>query len=125
MADTPGPAILCPPTSERLEIIIFNCAVRITHESPKLLEKESHIWLGMMVPPHIQEHRPLEWIYIIKGAIYLRLCRLLQRNWKISWNLQDTPNKASKASNSSSAKMANCYGIKAEGQSDGKGWHNS
>ena len=42
VADIPGPAILGLPTSERLKVITLNCAVRITHESPKLLDKESH-----------------------------------------------------------------------------------
>ena len=42
VADIPGPAILGLPTSERLKVTTFNCAVRITHESPKLLDKESH-----------------------------------------------------------------------------------
>ena len=42
VADMPGPAILGLPASERLKVIILNCAVRITHESPKLLDKESH-----------------------------------------------------------------------------------
>ena len=39
---TPGPAILGLPTSERLKVITLSCAVRNTHESPKLLDKESH-----------------------------------------------------------------------------------
>ena len=42
VADLPGPAILGLPTSERLKVITLNCAVRITHELPKLLDKESH-----------------------------------------------------------------------------------
>ena len=42
MADTPGTAILGLPTSERLRVIALNCAVRITHEPPKLLDKISH-----------------------------------------------------------------------------------
>ena len=42
VADTTGPAILGLPTSERWKVITLNCAVRITHESPKLLDKKSH-----------------------------------------------------------------------------------
>ena len=41
-ADMPGPAILGLPNSGRLKVITLNCAVRITHESPKLLDIESH-----------------------------------------------------------------------------------
>ena len=46
MADTLGPAILGLPTFERLKVIILNCAVRITHESPKLLDRKSHNLIG-------------------------------------------------------------------------------
>ena len=42
VADMPGPAILGLPTSERLKVITLNYAVRITHESSKLLDRESH-----------------------------------------------------------------------------------
>ena len=42
MWQTPGPAILALPTSERLKVITLNCAVKITNESPKLLDRESH-----------------------------------------------------------------------------------
>ena len=42
VADMPGPAILGLPTSDRLKVITINCAVRITHELPKLLDKKSH-----------------------------------------------------------------------------------
>ena len=42
VADMPEPAILGLPTYEGLKVITLNCAVRITHESPKLLDKESH-----------------------------------------------------------------------------------
>ena len=42
VADMPGPSILALPTSERLKVITLKCAVRITHESPKLLHMESH-----------------------------------------------------------------------------------
>ena len=59
VADTPGPAILGLPTSERLKVITLNCAVRITHESPRLWIQNHIIWLGMMVPHHIQWHRLL------------------------------------------------------------------
>ena len=40
--DMPGPGILGLPTSGRLKVITLNCAVRSTHESPKLLDKESY-----------------------------------------------------------------------------------
>ena len=36
VADTPGPAILGLPTSERLRVITLNCTVWITHETPTL-----------------------------------------------------------------------------------------
>ena len=42
VADAPGPAIVDLPTSERFKVITLNCAVRITHASPKLLYEESH-----------------------------------------------------------------------------------
>ena len=42
VADTPGPAILGLPNSERLKVISLKFAVRITIESSKLLDKESH-----------------------------------------------------------------------------------
>ena len=42
VVDMPGPAILCLATSERLKVITLNCTVRITHESPKLMDKEPH-----------------------------------------------------------------------------------
>ena len=42
VADTPRPAILGLPTSEKLKVITLNCTVRITHESSKLLDKKSH-----------------------------------------------------------------------------------
>ena len=111
-----APAILGLPTSERLKIIILNYTVRITHESPKLLDKGSHNMVrhdGTSPCPVAQILK--EWIYIFKGATY--------RNWKISWKLQNTPKKGCKASKSSPVKMANCIVIKAEGkaQSDGKG----
>ena len=42
VADIPGPAILGLPTSKRLKVITLDCPVRITHESPKLLDKKLH-----------------------------------------------------------------------------------
>ena len=42
VADMQGPAILGLATSERLKVITLNCPVRITHESPKLLDMESY-----------------------------------------------------------------------------------
>ena len=42
VADMPETAILGMPTSKRLKVITLNCAVRITYESPKLLDKKSH-----------------------------------------------------------------------------------
>ena len=35
-------AILGLPTSERLKVMTLNCAVWISHESPKLMDKESY-----------------------------------------------------------------------------------
>ena len=39
VADMPGPAILGLPISERLKVITLNCAVRISHELPRLLDR--------------------------------------------------------------------------------------
>ena len=57
VADTPGLAILGLPTSERLKVITFNCAVWITHESPKLLKKESNnmVWHDGTSPHPVTE----------------------------------------------------------------------
>ena len=54
MAEKPGSAILGLPTSERLKVITLNCVVRITHESPNYWIRNDIIWVGMMVPLHIQ-----------------------------------------------------------------------
>ena len=48
-----GPATLGLPTSERLKVITLNCAVRITHESPKLLDKQSY---NMVTPDGTSPH---------------------------------------------------------------------
>ena len=53
VADIPGPAILGLPTSERLKVLTLNCTLRITHEAPKLLDKESH---NMVSPDGTSPH---------------------------------------------------------------------
>ena len=55
VADTQGPAILGPPPCKRLKVITLNCAVRITHLAPVMLDKKDYVnnskdWHASTIP---------------------------------------------------------------------------
>ena len=122
-----GPAVLGLPTSARLKVINLNCVVRITHESPKLLDKESH---NMVRHDGTSPHPVAQTPKIGYISLKEQLIKDYPDHFKGIGGFSGTYEihlKRCKASNSSSVKMTNCNAITVQdkSQSDGKEWHNS
>ena len=112
----------------RDKVITLNCAVRITHESLKLLDKESH---NMVRHDGTSQHPVTQTPKSGHISSKEQLIKDYPDNFKGIGRFPGTHKihlkKHAKQVIHPQQKMANCNAIKAgdEAQSDGKGWHNS